>query len=71
MNRGWSSGELDLVMGRSTFKWRQPVLPVGPPSCLKAGSAPFAEPLLAPHPLLRLPVEPTAQPTPACAVPGS
>ena len=43
----------------------------GGTSCLKVGSAAFAEPLLAPHPLLRLPVDPTAQPTSARVVPGS
>ena len=43
----------------------------GGTSCLKVGSAAFAEPLLALHPLLRLPVDPTAQPTPARAVSGS
>lgn len=45
--------------------------PGGTSFCLKVGSAAFAEPLLAPHPLLRLPVEPTVQPTPARVVPGS
>ena len=58
-------------MRRSTFKWRPSTLRAGPPSCLKAGSAPFAEPLLGLHPLLRPPVEPTAQPTLASVVPGS